>query len=402
MAKTAAYQPTEPIEDPAASAAEADSNSVTTSSAVPKATSKKPATPAAGNWFARHRQPLLFAAAMAVLVGGGVGAWWLTRPGSAPSPLSAAIAHRTSPSPSPSPATLVAPLTGLQVAPELAQRPVSAVVIENHPDARPQSGLQDAGVVYEANAEGGITRFLAFFQDNRPASLGPVRSLRTYFVDWALEFNAPVAHAGGNADALDLVKPLGMKDLNALSSAAGGFFRTTDRYAPHNLYTTSDRLDTLLKQFGFGAFAPFAQSPRKADAPNANAPHPKIHIEYSYSGYQVDYTYDPTTNDYARNMAGAPHVDRNTGKQIHVKNVVVQMMPTSYGFTRIGEDTVIMKTVGRGQGWVMRDGDVVPITWVKDSHSARTKLLDAAGKDVPLDPGNTWYSIVPTGKTVSF
>jgi len=304
------------------------------------------------------------------------------------------------PKPTPAP---VSPLTGLPVAADLAARPITAVVIENlNPDARPQSGLGQAGVVYEANAEGGITRFLAFFLDQRPPSLGPVRSLRTYFVDWGLEFNAPVAHAGGDADALDLVKPLGMKDMNALSFASDGFFRTTDRSAPHNLYTTMDKLDALEKRLGYFVPSSFTPSPRKADAPATNAPNPHIHIEFSYSGYQVDYTYAPASNDYARNMGGKPHIDRNTGAQIHVKNIVVEMMPTSYGFTRIGESTVIMKTVGSGKGFLCQDGSCTSITWQKDSHTARTKLLNAAGQDLPLDAGNTWYEIVPVGKAVSF
>ncbi len=367
---------------------------------------KPPAKPltkplaAGSSWIADHRKLALWIAGgvVAVVAAGVLG---LTLSRSKP-PLAGTPAPKASPTPSPTPSTRLSPLTGLPVSPELAARPITGIVIENHPDARPQSGLSDAGVVYEANAEGGITRFVAFFLDNRPASIGPVRSLRTYFIDWALEFNSPVAHAGGNADALDLVSPLGMKDMNALSFAADAFFRTGDRLAPHNLYTTSDKLDALEKRLGFFKPSSFTVSPRKPDAPNANPPHPNIHIDYSYAGYQVDYKYDSTTNDYARFLSGAPHIDRNTGKQIHVKNVVVEMMPTSYGFTRIGESTVIMQTVGTGQGWVMRDGDVVPVTWSKDSHTSRTKLLDANGNDVPLDPGNTWYSIVPIGKSVTY
>jgi hypothetical protein len=262
--------------------------------------------------------------------------------------------------------------------------------------------LSQAGVVYEANAEGGITRYEAFFLDQRPPVIGPVRSVRTYFVDWALEFNAPLAHAGGNADALDLIGPLGMKDMNALSFAQSGFYRTTDRVAPHNLYTSSDLLDTLETKLGFNNPSNFTVSPRKADAPNPNPPHPNIHINFSYSGYQVDWSYSPATNDYARNLAGAPDIDRNNGQQIHAKNIVIEMMPTSYGYTRIGESTVIMATVGSGQGWVMRDGGVVPITWEKASHNARTQLIDSTGQNVPLDRGNTWYEIVPVGNDVSF
>jgi len=276
------------------------------------------------------------------------------------------------------------------------------VIIENHPDARPQSGLSQAGVVYEANAEGGITRYQAFFLEDRPNAIGPVRSLRTYFVDWGLEFGASVAHAGGNADALDLIDPLGLHSLNGLNIGAPFFYRTTDRYAPHNFYTSSDLLLQLVNSRGWNHPATFTPSPRQADAPTANPPHPNIHIDFSYNGYQVDYKYDAGSNDYARWLAGSPHVDANTGAQIHVKNVVVEMMPTSYGYTRIAESTVIMQTVGQGRAMVFRDGQAIEGTWKKDSHAARTRLLDGGGNEIPLDAGNTWYAIVPAGNNVSY
>ena len=307
---------------------------------------------------------------------------------------------KPSPTPKPTPTTVPAPLTGLLVAPELAKRPITGVVIENHPDARPQSGLGQAGVVYEALAEGGITRFLAFYGDQTAGTLGPVRSVRTYFVDWTLEFDAPLAHAGGNADALDLIAPLRMKNMDGLGVGAPTFYRVNDRYAPHNLYTSGALLDALESRFGFTTSS-FTASPRKKDEPGTAA-HPTIHVDYSYDGYQVDYKYDAAANDYARFMANTPHIDRNTGTQIHVKNVVVQYMPTSYGFTRINEQTVIMQTVGTGKAIVFRDGNAVEGTWRKTSHNARTELLDAAGQPIPLDAGNTWYSIVPTDKVVSY
>lgn len=303
------------------------------------------------------------------------------------------------------PRTAPSPLTGVAVAPEVAAKPIVGVVIENlNPDARPQSGLSEAGVVYEALAEGGITRFLAFFLDNRPPSIGPVRSLRTYFVDWSLEFNSPVAHAGGNADALDQVGPLNLKDINALNGGPSQyFFRTTDRYAPHNLYTTGAKLDGALAADGYTKPTSFAVSPRKIDAPTASPAHGDINIDYSYNGYQVEYKYNQACNCYDRFLGGAPHVDRNSDKQIQVKNVVVEYMPTSYGYTRLpGEQTVMMSTPGTGKAIVFRDGGAVEGTWGKSGHADRTKLLDAAGKEIPLNKGSTWYAIVPTTKTVTY
>jgi hypothetical protein len=343
-------------------------------------------TPKSKSWLKAHQTVLIIVSAVIVVLGGGAAAYFLMQPKLPTTAAKHTPPPSKSPAPTPTPVTKLSPLTGLPLAPALADQPIAGVIIENHPDARPQSGLSQAGVVYEANAEGGITRFEAFFLDSYPAVMGPVRSLRTYFLTWGLEFNAPVAHAGGNSDALGLIVPKHMKDINALSFASDGFYRSTDRVAPHNLYITNAKLLAVMKRLGYTGVSDFAPSPRKADAPNANAPHPHIHIDFSY----------------ARSMAGAPHIDRNTGKQIHVKNVVIEMMPTSYGTTNIGEQTVIMGTTGKGQGWVCRDGDCVAVTWQKDSDNARTKLIGPDGKDTPLDAGNTWYAIVPVGKNVSF
>jgi hypothetical protein len=352
-------------------------------------------------WVKTHLR-LILIVIIALIITGGASAFLVLSNHSKP-----VVSTQTHPvataTPVPSPVMATSPLTGLKVSPDVAKLPIVGVIIENQTDARPQSGLAQAGVVYEANAEGGITRFEAFFEDAIPAVMGPVRSLRTYFLDWGLEFNAPIAHAGGNADALDEVNPLGLKDINALYGGPSQFFyRSSDRYAPHNLYTNSSLLSKALAAYNFTPPSSFTPSPRQPDAPLASPTHPNIHINYSYTGYQVDYTYTPLTNDYARNLAAAPHIDRNTGAQIHVKNVVVEYMPTSYGKTRIGEDTVIMGTVGRGEGIVFRDGDAIPVTWVKASRTARTQLLDATGKDVALNAGNTWYSIVPVGNAVTY
>lgn len=356
-------------------------------------------TPRANFWKSKRSQVSAVIVGLLV-IGGGVAAYSLrpqVRVQAAPTP-AAKAAQTVAPTPTPR----LSLLTGLAVEPELADRPITSVIIENHPDARPQSGLSQAGIVYEALAEGGITRFQAFFQDQRPAVIGPVRSLRTYFVDWGLEYGAPVAHAGGNADAMDLVTPLKMKDINALTFASAGFYRMSDRFAPHNLYTSSDKLDALMSRLGFAKPSTFIPGPRKPDSPSASPAHPNIHINYSYNGYQVDYSYDQARNDYARSLAGTPHIDRTGGAQIHVKNVVVMYMPTSYGYTRTQEQTVIMKTVGSGKAVVMRDGEAVSGTWSKASHAARTILTGDDGQEIPLNAGNTWYSVVPTGNTVSY
>jgi hypothetical protein len=358
---------------------------------------------AIGAWLKQHWLPVTIVGVLVLGAGGLVVARQLLNKPKPAVPV--VVKPAPPPPPPPPPATKPSPLTGAELDPATADRPITAVVIENQTDARPQSGLGQAGVVYEALAEGGITRFLAFFLDSRPKQMGPVRSVRTYFVSWGLEFDAPVAHAGGNADALDLVGPLGMKDMNEFAYGSS-FFRANDRYAPHNLYTTSDLLDQLEAKLGFNKPATFKPSPRQKDAPSSAPNASVVDINYSYNGYQVQYRYDGGCDCYARFLAGAPHVDRNDNAQIKVRNVVVEYMPTAYGTTRIGEQTVRMgdsgMPVGSNKAIVFRDGTAVVGTWSKPSNKERTKLLDANGAEIPLNIGNTWYSIVPTDHPVSY
>lgn len=341
-----------------------------------------------------------------VLTVASVWTWWsLTRPHTAEgTPNLQGIPTTSSPTPtatpSPTPVANVSRLTGAAVSADQAKRPVIAVMVENHPDARPQSGLSSAGVVYEALAEGGITRFQAYFQDTTASAIGPVRSLRPYYIDWALEYGAPVAHAGGSADALNLIGPTGLKALNALVIGAPSFYRTSDRVAPHNLYTNSNLLDKLLANKGWANTPTFTPNTRSADAPNSTPAHPNIHIEYSSASYSVDYRYDSASNSYNRFLAGKAHTDKNSGQTIKVKNVVVLYTVT----TNLNDDKghVKLDTIGKGNCLVFRDGTVSTGTWSKDSRTGRTKLLDSAGKEISLAIGNTWYSIVPTTKKVTY
>lgn len=349
------------------------------------------------HWVKRHKKAVIIGTIVTLIIGGGT-AMAFGVFGTKPQETVVKVIKKEPAKPK----TIASPLSGVQVDPELAERPITAVVIENHTDARPQSGLQDAGVVYEALAEGGITRFLAFFLDQKPKEIGPVRSIRTYFVDWALEFNAPVAHVGGNIDALDLIRPLKMKDMDQFANG-NSFYRTNDRYAPHNMYTTTEKLDALEKKLGFDDKSDFTPTPRVAKETAATTPnHTAITINYSYASYRASYQYDAASNSYLRSLAGQPHIDRNTNQQIKVKNVVIQYMPTSYGTTRIGEQTVIMGTPGSGKAVVLRDGTAIEGAWSKTARTSRTVFKDATGKEIPLNPGNTWYSIVPVGNSVTY
>ncbi len=351
-----------------------------------------------GKWFTKKRL-LIGVAIFGVIAVIAAIAWAMF--GHPNKPIIRKVLTKTVKTP-PKPKTTPSPLTGVEVAPELAEHPVVSVIIENlYPNARPQSGLSSAGVVYEALAEGGITRYQAFFGDTMPSDIGPVRSIRTYFVRWGLEYGVPVTHAGGNADALDLIVPLGMKNLDQFAN--GSYFRRINtRYAPHNLYTTGSQLDKLMQDRGFytkPSFTPWLRkNDNKATTPSATT----ITIDPSYYDYRVTFKYDPTDNSYNRFIRGVADVDANGNTPVKPKNIIVLKAATSTGTTRAGEQTVIIQTVGSGTGVAFLDGVATNITWSKPSDKARTQFLDASGKEISLNRGQTWVTVIPLEKTVSY
>jgi hypothetical protein len=375
---------------------------VTASSPAP---GMKIGKPSPLSFFARHRFIgwRLYAVVAACLL--LVGALYVAHQAMATKSIAAKATVRPTPKPTPAPTPPPAsPLTGQPVATAAAAaQPVIGVMIENlYPDARPQSGLSAAGVVYEALAEGGITRFLSIFQEPLPSSLGPVRSLRPYYLDWGLEYGVPVAHAGGSQPALAEIAPLGLKDINALVYDGSYFFRTSDRAAPHNLYTNDQLLSKLDTSLGFAVAPTFTPMPRKADTPPTAAPHGDIAINFSTAPYSVHYVFNLAVDAYMRFMGGVPHIDRNTGAQIQVKNIVVEFVPTTYGTQDDGKPETNYALTGSGQALVFTDGTVTPATWTKPSDAAATQILSASGKQVSFNRGNTWYEIVPTGTTVTY
>src|SRR5664279_2429059 len=220
------------------------------------------------------------------------------------------------------PTVYYSPLTGNKVATVAAtKQPVTAIMIENSPDARPQSGIKDAGVVFEAVAEGGITRFLTLHQEDKPQLIGPVRSVRMYYVDWLAAFNASVAHIGGSAAALAEVRNGKYRDIDQFFNS-GSYWRATDRYAPHNVYTSFAKLDALNAAKGYTT-STFTGFTRKDGKPVAKPDASSVTINISGPLYNTSYTYDAVNNRYNRNLAGAPHLDREGGQITH--SVVIAM-----------------------------------------------------------------------------
>lgn len=284
-------------------------------------------------------------------------------------------------------------LTGERVKDEEATtKPVTAIMIENSPDARPQSGLKDAEVVYEAVAEGGITRFLTLFQQHKPHLIGPVRSVRLYYVDWLTPYDASVAHVGGSAKALALVRNGHYRDIDQFFNAEY-YWRATDRYAPHNVYTSFAKLDELNKVKGYKTSHPKAfERGETPIVPVAKQNAKTVSITISSDLYNSKYIYNAKTGLYKRYEAGAPHNDREKG-QIAPKVVVALRV----NMQQVLEDGYreSIKTSGTGNAVIFQNGKATKVTWHKPTRSSQLSFTDSEGKPFTLARGTTWITAVP-------
>lgn len=304
--------------------------------------------------------------------------------------------HKVVAKPAPKPTTVPSTLSGLPVAPELNQKPVTGVMIENSVDARPQAGLSQAGVVFEAIAEGGITRFLALFQDTAPDNVGPIRSARPYYEQWLLGFDAGYAHVGGSPEALANMKPWNIRDLDQFANG-NSYHRITTRQAPHNVYTSIATLNELEAAKGYTS-SKFTGFARKKEAP-AKAPTAKtVNIAISGPIYNVHYDYVAATNSYNRSEGGAAHIDANTNLPISPKVVIALVMP--YGLAADAHHSDY-NTLGTGAAYVYQDGTVSVGTWTKPDNTTQFTFKDAAGKPLLLNPGQTWLTAVGSASNVT-
>lgn len=280
---------------------------------------------------------------------------------------------------------------------------IEAVMIENEKEARPPSGLDKASIVYEALAEGGITRFMGIFPvDTSVAQIGPVRSARPYFITEAEEYDPLYVHAGGSPQALAYIRSGKANIYDFTQFSNGGYFiRDSTRPAPHNLYTNSNELYMGFTRLARNAVATYTPWMFKDEAPLDTRPTTikDLVINFSSFTYKVTYKYDRVMNRYQRYQADAPHVTRD-GSQIYAKDIVVEFVKTSIipGET----ERLQMGLIGTGKMLMFRDGTVVEGTWKKDSNTGRTEWSDQTGNQLSLNPGQIWVELVPENTVVTY
>jgi hypothetical protein len=394
-----ASEPSIPPEEPKpvdSSLAEPPSEPVKAVEAVAPTTPPKKKRKGFKQWFSglSKKQRVLFFLVLFLVIGGlSAGAVFALNNKKATAPAAVVVVEKKEEPPKPT--TEASRLTGVQIEPALNKRPVIGIMIENSPDARPQSALNQAGVVFEAVAEGGITRFLALFQEAQPDYIGPVRSVRPYYLDWVQGFDAAIVHAGGSADGLAKIRAEKIKDIDHGANGST-FSRVSSRYAPHNLYTTTAKLDEAATRRGYTT-STFEGFPRKAEKAIAVPTAKAIDLTMSSYLYNAHYDYDATTNAYKRSEGGKPHVDEKSGAQISPKVVIAMVMQ----YSQRGIYSVYNAN-GTGKVYIFQDGGMTEGTWTKTSSKTQVTFKDATGNPIKLDPGQTWITAVSGAEKVKF
>jgi hypothetical protein len=288
------------------------------------------------------------------------------------------------------------PLTGARIDAELEELPqVFGVMVENSADAWPLSGVDGAFLVFEAPVEGNIPRFLAFYSEEQSvAKIGPVRSAREYFLDWNGEFDGIYAHVGGSPQALERIREEGIMDLDQFFQSEYYYRNELTRYAPHNVYTTTDNLKRAIEEIRekYERTAPTYDAWQFTDGTSESDVASMIHLNWSNSSvYNVNWVYVPSTNTYGRTQGGNAY----TANNVVVLEADVAVIP--------GDDKgrKALVTVGTGAMHVFKNGVETIGTWKKPSVEERLRFYDDAGNEIVMNAGTTWIAVIDTLERLS-
>ena len=279
-----------------------------------------------------------------------------------------------------------------------------AVMINNLGVARPlQSGLQDAMIIYEMIVEGGLTRYMAVFQDQNTERIGSIRSARHYFLDYALENDAIYVHHGNSPQAAADFKTLNIDRISVDASKTGWRDKSLNVSTEHTLFTSIAKLNngvgnkrkTRNKDFLLNYSETPIDLSTKEGAIKAN------NIEITYSGsVKSSYEYDESAQNYKRSVNGKAHTDYVTKKQYTFKNIITYQVSNTSLNDGSGKDRQTLDNIGSGEGYYITNGFAIPITWSKSSRSSQTVYKYKDGTEIDVNDGNTFIQIQPKGKNL--
>lgn len=269
------------------------------------------------------------------------------------------------------------------------------VMVENSPASRPQSGLSQADIIYETSAEGGIPRFMAIFHSNSPSVIGPVRSVRPYYITLSKENALPFAHCGGSFDALNEIKEdTSIMSINEISKEHY-FWRDSSRKAPHNLYTSSEKIRDFISNTSWNVkpqnFSTFDNKYYDNDI-YESCSNISININRHYN---TSYTYE--NGLYTKYMDGEIAWDKEYNKPLEFSNVLIQKTNITLGDDGLHLD---VNLIGEGDGLLLTKGKIINIKWKKSSELSKTNIYDNEGNEIPLSSGKTIWHIVDNKTTI--
>ncbi len=276
-------------------------------------------------------------------------------------------------------------------------RPI-AVMIDNHNQAWPQVGLQKAYMVYEAIAEGGETRLMALFKGVDVEQIGPVRSARHYFLDYAMENDAIYVHFGWSPQAKSDIKKYSINNINGIEEDGVTFWRTKQKSAPHNALTSTEK---ILKSAQNKKYR--TTSTEKSvlnyvtDEVNLEDGQSAVSITIPHSNLQtVKYEYDETNKVYKRFARNKAQTDWTSGESLTTKNIIVTMCDNFDLNDGENKGRQTLKNIGTFDGYYLTNGKAIKIKCIKNARDEKTVYKDLQGNEIKVNDGNTWVNICPT------
>lgn len=275
-------------------------------------------------------------------------------------------------------------------------RPI-AVMIDNHKKALPQGGLNDAYMVYEIIVEGGESRLMALFKGAKVDKIGPVRSARHYFLDYALENDAIYTHFGWSPQAENDIKKLGVNNINGIFESEKSFWRTKDKYAPHNVATSTEKILQIAERKEYRT-----KSNKKSvlnyvtEEVNLENGEKADSVTIPYSDYnKVKYTYNPETKRYQRFSKGVEEVDWSTKENVTTKNIIITFAKNTTLKDGENKDRQNLHNIGKLDGYYITNGKAIKITCEKTARADKTIYRDLQGNEIKVNDGNTFVQICP-------
>ena len=282
-------------------------------------------------------------------------------------------------------------------------RPI-AVMIDNHIDAMPQAGVLEADIVYEIIVEGGETRLMLILQDKDLEKIGPIRSSRHYFLDYALENDAIYVHYGWSPQAKSDISKYSVDNINGIYESSTSFWRVSDKYAPHNAVTSTKNILSIAEREEYRTTTDqdtvlnyVVDEVNLEDGETANT----VTIPYSYAN-TVKYEYDEDKKEYIRYSRGEKQVDWDTEKTVTTKNIIIEKAENWTLDDGSGKGRQTLDNVKELEGYYITNGKVIEITCNKTSRSGQTVYKDLEGNEINVNDGKTFIQICPIDSKITF